>query len=36
VTWAGRGDVGAGLTAQAHAMDAAVAKEGGGFDRQGS
>jgi hypothetical protein len=34
-TWAGRGDVGAGLMARAHAMGAAVAVEGGGSDGQG-
>jgi hypothetical protein len=31
VTWAGRGDVGAGLTARVHAMGAAVADEGAGL-----
>jgi hypothetical protein len=31
-TWAGRGDVGVGLTAWAHAMGAAVAEERGGSD----
>jgi hypothetical protein len=34
-TWAGRADVGACLTARAHAMGTAVAEEEGGSDGQG-